>query len=96
MKLGTLRQRIFSHKTLAALAAGGTLLAVVGCQADAANVVIDSLTNALTSAIPALMDLLKESVTNPGITPGETGGGGGGWLPTVMNETVQTMRMLLA
>jgi hypothetical protein len=96
MRLGTLYQKVFNYKTLAVLATGGVVLLVVGCNGDTTGVFIDALKAALNSAIPALLDLAKENAANPDLTPGEIGGGGSNWFPTVMNDAVQTARMLLA
>jgi hypothetical protein len=92
MRLGLAKKRFSIVKSLACLATGGAVLSVIGCEGEAGGVFVDALQAALEAAIPGLMELLKEDVVNNG---GDAPGGGGS-LPTVMHQAIETVRMMLA
>ncbi len=92
MRLGLAKKKFSLMRTLACLATGGTVLSVIGCEGDTAGVMVDALEAALQAAIPGLMELLKADVVNDGSGTST----GGGSLPTVMHEAIQTVRMMLA
>lgn len=92
MRLRLAEKKLSIMKSFACLATGGAMLSVIGCEGEVGGVFVDALQAALEAAIPGLMELLKADVVNDG---GGTGTGGGS-LPTVMRQAVETVQMMLA
>ena len=96
MRLGLAKKKFSTAKALACLAVCGAVLLCLGCEEAQEAVMADAFQAFLDTAIPGMLQLWQENMADEGTPTGGTGSTGGGGLPTVMREAVQTARLLLA